>query len=519
MKKFFRVLSLFLVYIVFFGCLQGIAFAAEPIQVSIPTLSDGVVFTEGASIPLQVFHNSETKTISHVDFYANNAKLPGTILSGEESKILMWNNPTVGEYKVYARIHYIGGGVYDSDKITVIIRPDKSGSILTEPMIATPEIPNGQQNVSYDLSAYRIHFNHSLAHFLTEDKLTGITLQAGNEIVELDYEIGTCYLDLVPRGHENLEIEKTYVVTIPEDTLCDAAGNKVPGQTFTFSTVKTLANRATPIPSVSYPANGAVVPATGAELAAKVLFPPESASDVNFYDNGELIAGTVIKGTDGEFILGNVSLSEGEHSISVSVWKNGETVSSEAITLTAAESSYAISGIDEGETVYANELGYQLQVALTDAEGNAVTDLKKAVFKINGRELAATAEAPFAGELPLTSLGAQILAVEITDFHDAKQTIFVPFHVQFRSNGVASQKLVADAGMPAEKAAVINPGKLASYVLYEAVYNADGTLKSTTEKAVDILANEIKVHTPSVTVEEGETVRLFTWTKELMPLY
>ncbi len=518
MKSFFRVLSLLLVCIVCFGGLQGIAFATELIQISIPTLSEGVVFEEGAHIPLKVSHNSDLKTISYVDFFANDEKLPGAILSGDESKVLMWYNPAVGEYKVYARIHYIGGGFYDSDKVTVIVKPDSSRSIPTDEMIAMPDIPNGQQNVGYDLPVYRIRFNRPLAHFLTEDNLTGITMYTRDGTVDIDYEVGVCYLDLIPKGNENLEIGKTYVVAIPANTLCDAYGNQVRGQAFTFATVSNFANRATPIPSVSYPAKDSVIAATGTTLAARILFPPAETNDVTFYDNGEAIAGTVIKGTDGEFILDNVSLSKGEHSISVSVRKNGEIVSSEAITMMVSNNSYVILGITEGQTVYANEQGYQIQVALTDAEGNAAADLKKAVFSINGQEIAASTEAPFAVKIPLTHLGAQVLTVEGTDAGGAKQMITVPFTVQFKSGGVVAQKLIADEMMPEGRAAVANPGKPTSYDLYEAVYNADDTVKSITRKTVDIAANEINIHTPSVTVEEGEKVKLFTWTKDLRPL-
>lgn len=818
MNKIFRMLSLFLMLIVFLGCLQGITFAVEPFQISIPTLSDGVVFEEGTSIPLSVSHNSDPTTISHIDFYANDAKLPGAILSGDQSKILMWNNPAAGEYKVYARVHYVGDGLCDSEKVTILVQSKNDASTQAEPMTATPEIPNGQRNVSYILPAYRINFNHSLAHFLTEDKLAGITMKTGSKFVELDYEIGVDYLALKPK--ENLEVAKTYLVAIPSNTLCDAFGNKVPEQSFSFSTTN-LANRATPIPTVCYPANGDAVALSGIALAAKVLFPPENAENVTLYDNGKKIEGTVTKGTDGEFILDNVSLSSGEHSISVSVLKNGVEVVSEPITLTAtpgtydvlgvqngdriilnpqvegytdfqhkvtivdsdqvttqmatgqmmtaedgftfepratgirsvvfaidgnvvatdsdypyefalgaahrgenrvltatinkvgggtdvktitytgmlgevheshslnynsgtldatnsptfnssatgtatnengtlkigggnnitsvwlqpdvqtslmelgdnklfyvdydvykntndisiafrmaqgssranivassatigtmlpvnrwthitivadfqrgwlsaymdgvqfkswsqatmtsstsalvtdnfvpglgdgsdralyvdnytvrtydtiADQNYEVVGISKDETVYANEKGYQLQVALS-AEENATVDLQKAVFSVNGQELASMTEAPFAATLPLSRLGVQNLTVEITDQYDTKQTITIPFTVQFRSGGVVSQKLIADAQMPADKAAVANPGEATSYVLYEAVYTADGMIKYVIRKTVDIAANEIQIHTAESTLENGEKVKLFTWTKELQPLY
>lgn len=824
MKKFFRMLSLLLVHVVFFGYVQGITFAAGPIQINIPTLSDGVVFEEGTSIPLQVSHNSDLTTISHVDFYANDKKLPGAILSGDESKVLMWYSPSVGEYKVYARIHYIGAGFYDSDKLTVIVKPNQNGSIPTDSMIAIPEIPDGQQNVSYDLSAYRIHFNRPLAHFLTEDKLTGITMYTRYGSVEIDYEIGIDYIDLVPKGHENLEADRTYVVAIPENTLCDAYGNKVKRHSFTFSTVSNFANRSTPIPFVSYPANGTAVSTTGVELAARILFPPEKASDVKFYDNGKEIVGTVMKGCDGEFILDNISLSKGEHSISVSVLRNGATVLSEAINLVATAGSYdvlgvqngdriilnpgvenyttkvegytpfqhkvtivdgdqvsanmlsqghltdavnfsfepmasgidsvvfaidgsiittdseypyefilgeahkgehiltatinktgggvevktiaftgilgkthdsclvdydsgildagntptfngvqsrgeeiengalklsdgngisviwpmpgvqtkelelgdsklfyidydikksssmvhfelrtsrafrasnlsgsnylqsgfptgrwvhvtivadyergwfsaylngiqfkswsradamlssdsdlvtdsialqlnggnlyidnyavrtydkvetreyAVSGIGFNEALAANELGYKTNVRIVDSGADSATNLKKVVFKLNNVTLTSVTEAPFSCEIPLMKLGAQTLTVEITDKYGNFKTITVPFTVQFKVGGTVSQKLSADGGLSAGKVAVANPGEDASYILIEAVYTADKKLKNATYKTVEISAGEIKLHAASAVLGEGETVRLFTWAKDLKPL-
>lgn len=823
MKSFLKVLSLLLVCIVCFGCLQGIAFAAESIQISIPTLSEGVVFEEGAHIPLKVSHNSDLTTISYVDFFANDEKLPGAILSGDESKFLMWYSPAVGEYKVYARIHYIGGGFYDSDKVTVVIRDDSSRSIPTDEMIAMPEIPNGQQNVAYDLPAYRIRFNRPLAHYLTEDKLAGITMYTRYGSVEIDYEIGVDYIDLVPKGHENLEADRTYVVAIPDNTLCDAYGNQVRGQAFTFTTVSNYANRATPIPSVSYPAKDSVISTTGTALAARILFPPENAEDVTFYDNGEEITGTVIKGTDGEFILDDVSLTKGEHSISVSVLKDGKMISSETVTLTATTDSYDVLGVQNGdriilnsevedyttrvegytpfqhkvtiadsdqvsvnmlkqghltdsvnftltpmatgidsvvfaidgnvvstdseypyefvfgkecagthtltatihkksggtdvktiaytgilgethdarETNYnsgaldesntptfngavsrgetivdgalklsdgngisavwlmpgvqtkelelgdsklfyidydikkstpmvhfdmrtsrefralnlsstnylqsgfpagkwahmtvvadfergwvsaymdgvqfkswsqppmlastsnfvtdsftpqfnggdiyidnyavrtfdkvdvkdytvsgleanasltANEMGYQTNVIIVDSGADSATNLKKAVFKLNNELLATVTEAPFSSKVPLITLGANVLTVETTDANDIIKTVTVPFHVQVKMGGAVAQKLTADSEMPAGKAAVANPGEATSYVLYEAVYNADKTLKNATCKTVDISAGEIKIHTANAVLEEDETVRLFTWTKDLRPL-
>ncbi len=91
------------------------AAAVEP-TISVGTIAEGEVYTEGANIVLTA-DVSKMSDVKNVDFYANGDKLPGTLAGGTGS--LIWYAPAAGNYAVKAVATTVSGATEESAVVNI----------------------------------------------------------------------------------------------------------------------------------------------------------------------------------------------------------------------------------------------------------------------------------------------------------------------------------------------------------------------------------------------------------------
>lgn len=93
------------------------AVATEP-TISVGTIAEGEVYTEGANIVLTADTSGMAEeTIVNVDFYANGDKLPGTLIGGNGS--LIWYSPAADDYAVKAVATTTAGATVESAAVNI----------------------------------------------------------------------------------------------------------------------------------------------------------------------------------------------------------------------------------------------------------------------------------------------------------------------------------------------------------------------------------------------------------------
>ena len=91
------------------------AAATEP-TLSVGTIAEGEVYTEGANIVLTA-DVSEMSDVKNVDLYANGDKLPGTLIGGNGS--LIWYSPAADDYAVKAVATTTAGATVESAVVNI----------------------------------------------------------------------------------------------------------------------------------------------------------------------------------------------------------------------------------------------------------------------------------------------------------------------------------------------------------------------------------------------------------------
>lgn len=418
-----KILSMLLAVLLIFSVTP--VFAEITAKVIITDVSDGDVYDTGTKITLgadaRAFADNE---ISHIDFYANGSKLPGSITGAIGT--MTWYSPATGKYTLKA----VGTSAadkdvkYESDTITVTIRGvgDSYGAIT-----ASPQIPDKAENVIIEISKYRINFSKAVVGSTVENS---ITVKAGEKLLkkEIDYIIKSDndYADVVFRT--NLVYDTEYTVSV--------SGNKiqgyndavyVPAYEWKFTTVKTLYVTPSPVASIVYPVSGAAVD-KNTVLSAKVMF-DSNVEKVEFYSGGSdgesvgTFLGTARERSDDEYTL-SLSLNEGTYSIFALVTtKDQNTVATQPIEImTDTPAEFSVIGIQEGDRIIINEEFSRL-ISVESPDENSIA---KVVFKSNNKVVAEVDKAPFKHKLRFDSLGENKLEIIVTENsgYETKKNLF-----------------------------------------------------------------------------------------------
>ena len=96
----------------------------EAWSVDITSISEGDTFSAGSDILLEV-DATDCENVKNIDFYANGAKIPGTVVGNSGS--ITWYNPCEGSYEITTKITFIGGGdaVEGNEKVNISVLPDR----------------------------------------------------------------------------------------------------------------------------------------------------------------------------------------------------------------------------------------------------------------------------------------------------------------------------------------------------------------------------------------------------------
>ncbi len=211
--KFSRLSALLVTMTMLICCLPVTAFAETEITISIPTLSEGETYEEGVSIPLMVDYNSDTSTISHVDFYADGAKIPGNLPEGDKDKVVMWSNPLPGTYEVTAKVCYVGGGVAESDPVTISVLPGDEYvdvSWFDDEDLSAWKLGSEQTAITEDMLSTE-YADYSNKTFLVEDTSSFGPLRIFKNMNTQDYKYVNVLIHHFKNDNYNEETGYTYV--------------------------------------------------------------------------------------------------------------------------------------------------------------------------------------------------------------------------------------------------------------------------------------------------------------------
>ncbi len=101
--------------------------AVETAMVDITSVNDGDTFAAGNNIALAA-DASGIENVKNIDFYANGAKLPGTIVGNRGS--IVWYGAVEGVYDITTKVTYNGGATADgSEAVKLIVKPADESKI------------------------------------------------------------------------------------------------------------------------------------------------------------------------------------------------------------------------------------------------------------------------------------------------------------------------------------------------------------------------------------------------------
>ncbi len=326
--------------------------------------------------------------------------------------------------------------------------------------VPAPEIADKTEGVCNKVGTYRINFNTPI--YADETKAPAIIKADGAVVDGVTYTYGTDYVDLhLPE----LELGKEYTVEIPEQTIlsyysahfdgatqdyngdgsADYLMNYAEASTFTFSTKDTDCLNATPIIKMSYPADGAKVPAdTG--FAAKLVSGSSALTGVEFYKGDTKLEGEVKEVTDENgnvveyWLQPETQLTAGE-AATITVKALGvEDVSASATYTAGSAPSYFVKGIYEGAVIVQNEEPSRRIVVVDEANKKGTqgsrtytidetpTDVAKVEFRNNGVLLDSTGNVC---NLVFDKYQDNILEVKVTDIYGTVHPFTFNYKVKY----------------------------------------------------------------------------------------
>lgn len=284
-----------------------------------------------------------------------------------------------------------------------------------EAITATPSIPNSQTDVCNNLSKYTVTYNKAVLNPSIElynggEKITeGVSTKYGNDYARL----------VIEEGVLSFNTEYTVKVGAVEDIF----GNTLAASEYKFTTIETNCDNVKPIPTVTYPSNGASV-STNATIAAKVIF-TGNVEKVEFVENGTVL-GEAAQYTGNEYQL-NKTLATGSHTVSAKVTtKDNKTITTEAVTFTVGTAvSHCITGIaDNTRFIVGSSVPKTIAVIDESTKGKSTsitnaTDVAKAEFYIDDAKTYTSSAAPYTYELPVTAAtaGEHEIKIKVYDIY------------------------------------------------------------------------------------------------------
>ncbi len=290
-----------------------------------------------------------------------------------------------------------------------------SKAAMTAP-VATPSIPDGQENVCNQLKYYTLTFDQEMnqstliaANVSVTDKngdaVTIENVSTSPNAMVLTFADNSFAYDGKYTVSLNNNIENIFGVSVGE------------GVAFDFSIVSSCEN-ADPILSMTYPKSTAVVANNNAVLAAKVIF-DGNVNKVEFYNSADdTLIGEATKGSDGEYYYVPATLAVGSYSVYAKVTYNESASYLDTklapVSFTVAEAvSYKLNGIHNGEKIFVNETDPRV---LSRTIGLSTTDkVSKVIYKVDGVAKGSATKAPFTWEMPIEDTNTHAVSADVYD--------------------------------------------------------------------------------------------------------
>lgn len=300
-----------------------------------------------------------------------------------------------------------------------------SKEAVAKPQVVKTSIPDGQQNVCNGLGKYSITFDQEmLASTLKKENVT-VKDSEDNEVTVTGVRVSGKTMELFFPGN-SFAYNGVYTVSLNKN-IESAKGISIgEGISFDFKIVNSCVN-AQPIPSMTYPGNGAVVASNNALVAAKVIFDGK-VNQVAFYEeSGEtdtLLSGTPKEGSDNEYYLNVSDFEIGEHTIYAKVTYNNsaDTVLSAPVTFTVAEAEvYALTGISANEKIAVN-FGDQI-VSNRTVGLNTTEKVAKVTYYIDDVEKATVTTEPFTWDMPIADVNEHTITATVVDAMGSVQSL------------------------------------------------------------------------------------------------
>ena len=447
-----KVLSIVIVISIIFSAM--VSFAENNAKVIITEVKSGDVFPVGYSVTLGADATSYADgEIAHIDFYANESKIPGSITGAEGT--MVWYTPAAGRYTLKAVATSAGDKAVKYQSNVIIVTVDSTGNSY-EAITASPEIPDGKTEVDVDLDKYRVRFSEAVVGSTAKGafivKAGDTTLTEGT-----DYYVvtGTDYADITfDRG---LHCYETYTVSIIPDMIQGYSLDSVfVGEyEWTFTTIYSLLEDPLPVVSMAYPADGAVI-AENAEISAKVMF-DNLVKKVEIYSGDpsdeveDTLLGEAEAREDWEYNL-SLTLTEPSYTIYAVATLNDDSILKTApIDVTVAEFvDYHLRGIMDGERIaLKEELSRVLTVVNkpTDVNAQSISDqadnVSKVVFKSNGVDVFTDSEAPYEYDFNFNTIGENNVTAVIYDIYGNIRQVSCDYTTLVTKDGVRSSSYKA----------------------------------------------------------------------------
>ena len=399
-----KLLSMILVVAMVMSCVFVVPVSAEG-TITISSVEDGDIFAAGSIVPLAV--TAELAEVSHVDFYANGEKIPGSLVG--TSGTLYWTVKHAGTYYLTANAVGNTGDIAATTAGAVEITVKGRGG--EGELTAETNVPDEATNVCNALSEYKITFSNPLAN----GAAAAVSLWDETEDA-VEYEEVIAGVDFVKIVSPVLEFDTTYTVKV--EGISDIYGNVLTKE-YTFTTIAANCDAATPYPEIVYPATGTKA-ATGTQIAVKVASSLNVAR-VEISEDGTVL-GYAMPKTGNEFQLNTTDLEAGEHTITARAYnKAGEAIGAavESTFTLVNPGEYTVEGIKDNDSYYLiPSLGKKVVVS------SDLGDIEKVEFDAGDGEPIVVESYPYEWSAPTnaTYAGEHTLTISVHDIYGKVST-------------------------------------------------------------------------------------------------